>query len=84
MYVQGVSTRKVKTITEELCGHEFSASSVSRVTVKLDEELKRFYGRRIEEEMPFVILDARYEIVLCISESSPMVDLRYQATSFEN
>lgn len=25
MYLQGVSTRKVKAITEELCGHEFSA-----------------------------------------------------------
>src|ERR1700681_2249823 len=30
MYVQGVSTRKVKEITEQLCGHEFSASTVSR------------------------------------------------------
>jgi hypothetical protein len=29
MYVQGVSTRKVKAITEELCGQEFSASSIS-------------------------------------------------------
>lgn len=32
MYVQGVSTRKVKAITEELCGHEFSASTISRRT----------------------------------------------------
>src|SRR5579872_3004280 len=39
MYVQGVSTRKVKEITEELCGHEFSAATISRVTAKLDEEL---------------------------------------------
>ena len=31
MYVQGVSTRKVAAITEELCGHEFSASSISTV-----------------------------------------------------
>jgi transposase-like protein len=30
MYVQGVSTRKVKAITEELCGHQFSASTISR------------------------------------------------------
>ena len=36
MYVQGVSTRKVKDITEELCGHSFSSSSVSRVTARLD------------------------------------------------
>ena len=37
MYVQGVSTRKVKSITEELCGHEFSSSSVSRIVKTLDD-----------------------------------------------
>src|SRR5512146_1063958 len=42
MYVQGVSTRKVKAVTEELCGHEFSASAVSRLNVKMDETLRRF------------------------------------------
>ena len=31
MYVQGVSTRKVKAITEELCGHSFSASAISHI-----------------------------------------------------
>ncbi len=36
MYVQGVSTRKVKAVTEELCGHEFSASSISAINKKLD------------------------------------------------
>ena len=39
MYVQGVSTRKVKAITEELCGHSFSASAISEVNKKLDGEL---------------------------------------------
>jgi len=63
MYVQGVSTRKVKEITEELCGHEFSASTISRVTGKLDEELERFARRPLEEEYPYLVLDARYERV---------------------
>jgi putative transposase len=63
MYVQGVSTRKVKAITEELCGHEFSASTVSTMVKKLDEELERFAQRRLEEAYPYVILDARYEKV---------------------
>ena len=36
MYVQGVSTRKVKAVTEELCGHTFSASTVSRINRGLD------------------------------------------------
>lgn len=63
MYVQGVSTRKVKTITEELCGHEFSASSISAITAKLDGELEQFARRRLEEAFPYLILDARYEKV---------------------
>lgn len=63
MYVQGVSTRRVKAITEELCGHEFSASAVSEINQKLDEELTRFMTRRLEEEYPYLILDARYERV---------------------
>ena len=49
MYVQGVSTRKVKTITEELCGHEFSSSTISRIVQKLDQELAQFAQRRLEE-----------------------------------
>ena len=63
MYVQGVSTRKVAAITEELCGHEFSASSISAITVQLDGQLKQFAERRLEGEFPYVILDARYEKV---------------------
>ena len=63
MYVQGVSTRKVKAVTEELCGHEFSASTISRMNQNLDEELQRFADRRLEEPYPYLILDARYEKV---------------------
>jgi putative transposase len=63
MYVQGVSTRKVKAITEELCGHEFSSSTVSRIVKTLDEELEKFAQRRLEEPYPYLILDARYEKV---------------------
>ena len=63
MYVQGVSTRKVRAVTEELCGHAFSASAVSSVTKTLDAELERFATRPLEEEYPYLILDARYERV---------------------
>ena len=35
MYIQGVSTRKVKAISEELCGHSFSASAISGFNKKL-------------------------------------------------
>jgi len=63
MYVQGVSTRKVKSVTEELCGHEFSASTISRINQTLDEELAKFAGRKLEEEYPYLVVDARYEKV---------------------
>ena len=63
MYVQGVSTRKVKAITEELCGHPFSASTISQINKGLDESLARFANRRLQEEYPYLILDARYEKV---------------------
>lgn len=63
MYIQGVSTRKVKAVTEELCGHAFSASTVSSINVRLDEELAQFSNRRLEAEYPYLILDARYEKV---------------------
>jgi len=63
MYVQGVSTRKVKAISEQLCGHAFSASTVSAINVKLDGELERFAGRPLEEEYPYLVLDGRYEKV---------------------
>ena len=63
MYVQGVSTRKVKSVTEELCGHSFSASAISAVVKKLDGELKAFAERRLSEAFPYLILDARYERV---------------------
>ena len=61
MYVQGVSTRKVKAITEELCGHSFSASAISAINKRLDESLEAFAGRPLEEPFTTCILDARHE-----------------------
>ncbi len=63
MYVQGVSTRKVKAITEELCGHAFSASAISAINKRLDESLKAFAERPLAEPFPDLIVDARYEKV---------------------
>ena len=61
--MQGVSTRKVKAITEELCGHSFSAASISAINQRLDEALAQFAGRPLGEAFPYLILDARYERV---------------------
>ena len=63
MYFQGVSRRKVKAVTEELCGHSVSAGTISNLVKKLDASLAAFAGRRLEEPYPYVILDARYEKV---------------------
>ena len=62
MYVQGVSTRKVARITEELCGFEVSSSEVSRASAELDEQLSSWRGRELGA-FPYVYLDARYEKV---------------------
>ena len=61
MYVQGVSTRKVAAITEQLCGLEVTSSQVSRAA-RLDDELEKWRSRPIGET-PYLILDARYEHV---------------------
>ena len=63
MYIQEVSTRKVKEITEQLCGHEFSAATVSRNHQTLHEELAKFASRQLEEEYPYLVLDAGCEKV---------------------
>src|SRR4051794_26248311 len=62
MYVQGVSTRKVVAITEQLCGLEVTSSQVSRAAAMLDEELEKWRTRPLGET-PYLILDARYENV---------------------
>jgi hypothetical protein len=49
----------VKAITEELCGHSFSASSISAMNQRLDDTLAQFAGRPLAEAFPYLILDAR-------------------------
>jgi transposase-like protein len=64
MYFQGVSTRNVQKVLEEMCGLEISAATVSRVAAELDEKLAAFRGRRIDHAAwEYLMLDARYEKV---------------------
>jgi len=62
MYVQGVSTRRVAQITEQLCGFEVSSSQVSRAAQELDAVLEKWRNRPLGA-YPYVYLDARYEKV---------------------
>lgn len=63
MYIQGVSTRKVAEITEELCGHDLSSTQVSRCAKLLDEELEKFRNRPLTGKYAYVYFDAEYEKV---------------------
>lgn len=60
MVIQGVSTRKVSDITEELCGTGFSAGTVSNLCANLDPIINEFKNRPLTKEYPFVIADAIY------------------------
>lgn len=60
MVVQGVSTRKVSAITEELCGASFSKSTVSALCAGLDARVRAFNERRLSGEYPFVLVDALF------------------------
>jgi putative transposase len=62
MYLQGVSTRKVTAVMEELCGFEVTSMQVSRAVQALDEELTKWRNRPLGE-IPYLLLDARYEKV---------------------
>ena len=62
MYVQGVSTRKVAAITQQLCGTDISSSQVSRAVARLDETLEAWRHRPLGE-IVYLFLDARYENV---------------------
>jgi len=64
MYVEGVSTRNVREITEVLCGTSFSKSLVSELAGQLDEELEAWRKRPLTETTyPYLSVDARYEHV---------------------
>jgi len=60
MYVQGVSTRKVTGVMEQLCGFEVSSTQVSRASQLLDEELTAWRHRPLGK-MSYLYVDARYE-----------------------
>jgi putative transposase len=62
MYVQGVSTRKVKAITEQLCGVTVSSTQVSHAARLLDDELEKWRNRPLGEYF-YLFLDAYYEQV---------------------
>jgi putative transposase len=64
MYFQGVSTRNVQAVLNEMCGTELSAMTVSRVAAEIDEKLSDFRARRLDHtQWEYLMVDARYEKV---------------------
>src|SRR6056297_286506 len=62
MYIQGVSTRRVEPILEQLVGHGISSTSVSNAAAQLDQTLAAWRDRPLNgQAVPYLILDARYE-----------------------
>lgn len=61
MYLQGVSTRKVKQIVETLCGINISKSHVSKLSKELDQTIESWRHRRLTKSYPYLVIDARYE-----------------------
>ncbi len=54
---QGVSTRRVKEVTTELCGRQFSKWAAPRLTGELDEQVKAWSSRSLQEKSyPFLVL----------------------------
>lgn len=75
MYIQGVSTRKVSAILEELCGLQVNSTDVSRAAKLLDEEFVKWRTRPLGRYI-YLILDARYEKVRqdgCVVDSAVLV-----------
>jgi len=77
MYIQGVSTRRVTKVIEELCGTEISSMQVSRAVQSLDGELEQWRERKLER-CRYIVLDATYQKVRiggCVVSSAVLVAL---------
>ena len=67
MYVQGesadmLSERKVTKLAENLCGHDFSHTTISNMVAELDEALQAFASGRLDDPaLPYLMMNARYE-----------------------
>ena len=60
MVVEEVSTRKVSSVMELLCGKSYSKSTVSEACKELDKKVKEFRERELDGSYPFLVVDATY------------------------
>lgn len=69
-FLRGISTRNVGEVIEALCGCTVSASYVSKVTKKLDEEVSKFFDRPLGDDFKYLFLDG---IVVRVKDASQSV-----------
>lgn len=60
MYIKGVSTRKVSSITEKLCGTSFSSAAISSLASKLDAKIGAWKTRPLKKEYRYLLVDTTY------------------------
>ena len=75
MVDQGVSTRKVPDITEELCGARFSKSTVSQLSTGLSARVQAWKNRKFFGPYPLVLIDALVIKALKDEIVFPMLEL---------
>ena len=61
MFIQGVSTAKVGNVLEVLCGERVSKSTVSKLALSLEEEVRAYQQRRLHDDFVFLYLNAKWE-----------------------
>ncbi len=58
MFVNGISTRKVKKITKAIWGRQYSATTVSRCNQVLQQDYLKWMNRPISQSIRYLFLDA--------------------------
>jgi len=57
LFIGGASTREVGELLDQLWAVRLSASAVSEIARVLDEEVKKFHRRKLEDKYRFLVLD---------------------------
>jgi putative transposase len=62
-FINGVSTRRIERLAQALGVENISASQVSEINKGLGKQVEAFRTRTLEEEYPFIMIDAHYDKV---------------------
>lgn len=73
LFLAGVSTRRLRALARDLFGQEISATTVSRTTAYLDDELKQYQTKPLTDEFPFLFLDGIHQKVREIGVENKVV-----------